>query len=265
MSDPKPEFSKRKLMALLATKYPSRALIEAGWTPSDHKAARRTPTALIEAGWTPSALIAAGWTPSALRAAGWTPSDLRAAGWTPSDLRAAGWTPSALIEAGWTPSALIEAGWSPSALIAAGWTPSDLRAAGWTPSALIAAGWTPSDLIAAEEEWESIPTLIKPYTALLEQIKAGQRIHKQSVFGPECDPKTNLCKTPMCTAGHLVNMAGEIGYKLREKYGWEGAATLIHRKSCPDVAPQNFGSIPQEYAMAYIEERAAEEAAEAGQ
>jgi hypothetical protein len=63
----------------------------------------------------------------------------------------------------------------------------------------------------------------------------------------------------MCTAGHLVHMAGEIGYSLKAKYDWVFAAMLIHRKSRPDIEPQNFGSIPQKFALAYIEERAAEE------
>ena len=193
--------------------------------------------------------------PSALRAAGWTPGELIAAGWTPSALRAAGWTPSALIAAGWTPSALIAAGWTPSALIAAGWTPSALRAAGWTPGELSAAGWTPGPF----REWDDIPILEKPYTRMLAQIESGERIHNQSTFGPDCDPGKNLCNTPMCTAGHLVNMAGEIGYKLLEKYGWERAAFLIHTKSRPDVPPQNFSGIPQELALAYIRERAEEE------
>jgi len=224
-----------------------------GWTPSERRAA----------GWTPSALIAAGWTPSALRAAGWTPSALIAAGWTPSELRAAGWTPSALIAAGWTPSALRAAGWTPSALIAAGWTPSELIAAGWTPSELRAAGWTPSELEQVEKEWESIPIIPNLYTRLLAEIESGARVHNQMEFGPDCDPKTNLCKTPMCTAGHLINMAGEVGYKLLEKYDWTGAATRIHRKNRPDVPPQNFNCIPQEWALAYIRERAAEETGKA--
>ena len=188
--------------------------------------------------------------PSALIAAGWTPSDLIAAGWAPSGLRAAGWTPSDLIAAGWTPSDLIAAGWAPSALIAAGWTPSDLRAAGWTPS----------DLIAAEKEFQSIPIVKQPYAQLLAAIESNTRKHDQSTFGPECDPQANLCKTPMCTAGHLVNMAGEVGYSLSKKYGPAGAARLIHRRWRPDVPPQNFGSIPQKFAMAYIRQRAKEEA-----
>src|SRR3990167_6623045 len=207
----------------------------------------------------PSALRAAGWTPSALRAAGWTPGDMIAAGWTPSALVAAGWTPSALRAAGWTPSALVAAGWTPSALVAAGWTLSALRAAGWTPSALRAAGWTENQLNDAEDEWNSIPILIKPYTRMLAEIKAGQRIHDQSKFGPESNPKENLCRTPMCTAGHLVNMAGDIGYELMKKNGWGTAAGLPPIKTRSDAPPQNYGNIPQKFAMAYIEQRAAEE------
>jgi hypothetical protein len=149
----------------------------------------------------------------------------------------------------------------PSDLRAAGWTPSALRAAGWTPSDLRAAGWTPSDLIAAEELWNSIPAIEKPYSRMLADIEERKRIHDQSTFGPEdFDPKRNVCKTPMCTAGHLVNMGGEDGFKLKDAYGWERAALMIHMKSRPDAPPQNYGGIPQEWAMAYIRERAAEEA-----
>lgn len=60
----------------------------------------------------------------------------------------------------------------------------------------------------------------------------------------------------MCTAGHLVNMAGEMGYKLKDKYGWAFAASMIHEKSCPHLPQQNYGGIPQEWAEAYIEEMA---------
>lgn len=67
----------------------------------------------------------------------------------------------------------------------------------------------------------------------------------------------------MCTAGHLVSMAGAKGYELLKKCGndFSLAAGLIHMASRPDAPQQNFGSIPQEWAMAYIEERAAEEEA----
>jgi len=136
---------------------------------------------------------------------------------------------------------------------------NDLIAAGWRPNYPIAAGWTPSDLREIDEEWESIPHEAMPYTRMLQDIESKARIHDQSTFGPECDPGTNLCQTPMCTAGHLVNMAGEAGCRLRQKYGWGIAAEIIHSKWRPDVPPQNFGSIPQKFAMAYIRERAKEE------
>jgi hypothetical protein len=103
--------------------------------------------------------------------------------------------------------------------------------------------------------WESVPKLEKPYTQLLTDIKEKKRTHNQSTFGTveDFDPALNVCGTPMCTAGHLVNMAGKVGYELKKKYGWEAAATFIHRKSLPDFPVQNFGSIPQSWAMSYIE------------
>ncbi len=72
-------------------------------------------------------------------------------------------------------------------------------------------------------------------------------------------------KTPMCTAGHLVNLAGTVGYALVKKYDLPAAARMIHIKNRPDVPPQNYGSIPQRLAIAYIRERVAEEAAKGGQ
>ena len=104
------------------------------------------------------------------------------------------------------------------------------------------------------KEWESIPVLDKPYSHLLSDIEAKKRIHRQSTWGPEdgCY-EVNVCETPMCTAGHLVNMAGSIGYDLKKKYGWKDAATLIHIKAHPDFPLQNFGGIDQTNAMAYIE------------
>jgi hypothetical protein len=99
--------------------------------------------------------------------------------------------------------------------------------------------------------------LDKPYSKLLEDIKAKRRIHAQSTFGPDdCPAEQEVCGTKMCTAGHLVNMAGEIGYKLRHKYGWAVAAGMIHYKAHPGYPCQNFGSIPQDWAIAYIEEAA---------
>ncbi len=138
---------------------------------------------------------------------------------------------------------------------AAGFSASSLRAAGFSASDVRAAGFSASDVA----EWDTIPVLEKPYSHLLSDIKAKKRTHDQKTYGPEAQPSDNICGAHMCTAGHLVNMAGKIGYALKDKYGWQGAANLIHAKSRPDVPPQNFGTIPQEWAMAYIEERAAEE------
>ncbi len=103
------------------------------------------------------------------------------------------------------------------------------------------------------------PLVLNPYSKMLAQISEGQRHHDQSTFGPDCDPAANLCKTPMCTAGHLVNMAGQSGYELKKKYGWSLAATLIHERAHPGWPCQNFGAINQEWAMAYIEEMAERE------
>ena len=106
-----------------------------------------------------------------------------------------------------------------------------------------------------DEFWASIPKIDKFYTKLLEDINNKKRIHKQSTFGNVYDfnPEFNVCGSPMCTAGHWVNMAGTKGYELQRKYGWEGAANILHRKVYPDYPCQNFGSIPQSWAMAYIE------------
>jgi hypothetical protein len=105
-----------------------------------------------------------------------------------------------------------------------------------------------------------IPEVKNPYLRMLADIEAGKRCHQQSTFGPDdAYPDMNICGTPMCTAGHLVNMAGPDGYALKDRLGYAGAATLIHMKSRPDVPPQNFGNIPQKWALAYIEARAAEE------
>lgn len=55
-------------------------------------------------------------------------------------------------------------------------------------------------------------------------------------------------------------MAGQVGYELRKKYGWSTAARMIHFKAHPDQPCQDFGAIPQDFAMAYIETMAEREA-----
>ena len=169
-----------------------------------------------------------------------------------------------LLDVGGVPMSLYDYKYS-AKLLASGFTAAQLRALGFTAAELRALRFTAAKLwalrfTAAElAEWDAIPVLNKPYSTLLADIEAGRRIHNQNNWGPDYDPARNLCKTEMCTAGHLVNMAGEVGYNLQKKYGWKIAATLIHRKSRPDVPPQKFGFIPQKLAIAYIRERAAEE------
>ena len=99
------------------------------------------------------------------------------------------------------------------------------------------------------------------YSRILADINATKRILDQNTFGPDGGPKANLCDTPMCIAGHTVNLAGEAGYKLSESLGFAGAARLIHLLSRPDVAEPRYDSCPNEWALAYIEARAAEDAA----
>ena len=121
-------------------------------------------------------------------------------------------------------------------------------------------GWLSQDQREMIEEkraelMKEIPTLIKPYTTLWNDIQAETRVFKQSTFG-ECedfDPELNLCGSPMCWAGHMVNMGGKEGYELKKKYGWETAASLMHDKLYPTISPQNADNIPQEWALAYIE------------
>ena len=104
---------------------------------------------------------------------------------------------------------------------------------------------------------------MEPYTTLLNDINAKKRKHQQSTWGPEeCPVEEKICGTAMCTAGHLVNMAGERGYQLKDKYGWAGAAFMIHKKAHPNYPCQNFDNIPQEWALAYIEEMADREQSE---
>ena len=66
----------------------------------------------------------------------------------------------------------------------------------------------------------------------------------------------------MCTAGHLINMAGAVGYKLAGEYGMPGAAAILMEKAHPGWPQQDHGPIPQDWALAFIEEMAKREAAE---
>jgi hypothetical protein len=115
------------------------------------------------------------------------------------------------------------------------------------------------ELVSALTGDQEIPIVEKLYSTMLIQIQSKNRLLEQSTFGPASDPETNLCNTPMCIAGHTINIAGADAYKLQERLGFSATAFLIHAVSRPDVPAPRYDSYPNEWALAYIEERAAEE------
>ena len=259
----------RKALAILAIDKSKPNAVSEGYTVARLISAGYTVARLISAGYTVARLISEGYTVADLISEGYTVADLISEGYTVADLISEGYTVARLISAGYTVARLISAGYTVARLISEGYTVADLVRAGYTVADLINAGYTVADLINAGvseydlEEWNSIPLLNKPYTSLLNDINNKKRIHQQSTFGPEeCVSENNVCGTAMCTAGHLVNMAGAMGWKLKEKYGWKDAATLLHLKSHPNYPVQNFGGIPQSWALAYIEEMAEKESNE---
>ena len=158
------------------------------------------------------------------------------------------------LAAGYTLSQARAAGYTLSQARAAGYTLSQALAAGYTLSQARAEGYTDSDF----EEWNSIPVLVKPYTKLYADIKNKLISYDQSTFGPRvCPADEEYCGTPMCAAGHLVHMAGKVGYDLLEKYGdFKLVATMIHAKYNPQMPMQNFGLTNTENAIALIEYQA---------
>jgi hypothetical protein len=118
-----------------------------------------------------------------------------------------------------------------------------------------------SGLRIYRKDLESLPTLTKPYSLLLQDILTKKKIHNQSRFG-DVNPENNTCDTPMCTAGHFVFLAGKRAFDFVKKYGYAHAYYALHHKIYPDIPAQNSESIPQEYALAYIEEMAEMEAGE---
>jgi hypothetical protein len=146
--------------------------------------------------------------------------------------------------AGYSASELRSEGYSASALLSAGYSASELRSAGYSASDVRLAGCSASDVLSA-------PKLTKPYTKLNDDLKHGRRKFNQKSFGDE-KGKAHPCETPMCIAGHLVSMAGEDGWKLREKLGFADAAALIHAVSHPDIPCPNFGGYDDELALGFI-------------
>jgi hypothetical protein len=175
--------------------------------------------------------------------------------WFKAGLSARDWFKAGLSVRDW-----IEAGLSVHDWFKAGGSVHDWIKAGGSVRDWIEAGRSVHDWIKAGgsvRDFPKIPKLENPYTTMLAQIKAGNRIHNQRTFGPHDAPPVNICNTPMCTAGHLVSMAGVEGWKLKEQFGFAGAATLLHYEAHPDWPCQNFGVIPQEWAMGLIEHYAA--------
>jgi hypothetical protein len=208
------------------------------------------------AGFTASQMLRAGFTASQMLRAGFTASQMLDAGFTASEMLDAGFTASEMLDAGFTASEMLDAGFTASQMLRAGFTASQMLRAGCTASQMLRAGFTASQMLDAET-----PLLQKPYTALLAAINANERKFQQSTFGPDNSPSQDyICKTAMCTAGHLVSMAGAQGQALKDKLGFAQAAALIHAKAHPDYPCQNFGSIPDAWGLAYIEMMAGVEA-----
>ncbi|MBL8644417.1 MAG: hypothetical protein JNK21_10840 [Rhodospirillaceae bacterium] len=157
-------------------------------------------------------------------------------------------------------ASLRDAGYSAADLRDAGYSAADLRALGYSAADLRDAGYSAE----IDEMLKDVPLLDKPYTRLLNDIREKRRTHKQSTFGDldHYEPDDNVCGMPMCTAGHFVQMAGKAGFKLKRTYDWTGAYQLLHMKAHPDTPPQSTASIPQDWAMAYIETMAVKEAAQ---
>lgn len=103
-----------------------------------------------------------------------------------------------------------------------------------------------------EAIFEKVPLIVKPYTQILNDLKSGIRCHNQGTFGPD-EKEKHICGTAMCTCGHLIQLAGEPGWILKQNTSWEEAGRLIHMKAHPNAPCQDFGSIGDEIAKDYIE------------
>ena len=174
------------------------------------------------------------------------------------EVRAAGYILEDAMAAGYSLEDAMAAGYSLREALAAGYSLREVLAAGYSLREVLAAGYSLGEV---QELDDSIPAIHQPYTQMWQRINDGAIKHSQSTFGPDADPATNLCKTAMCTAGHLVNMGGKKGYALKDKFNFKTAAALIHYKAHPGWPCQDFGNIKQEFALAYIEIMAGHEAA----
>ena len=179
---------------------------------------------------------------------------------------AAGYSLREACDAGYSLSAALAAGYSLLAARAAGYSLSEALAAGYSLGAACAAGYSLSAARAAgyslgEAEikwWKSAPKIEKPYTTLLSDINNKKRNYRQSDWGDikDFDPNRNICNSPMCIAGHLVNIMGKWGYELLvEKCNgsFYQAATIIHNELHPDFPAFIFTITDQDTGLAYIE------------
>jgi hypothetical protein len=246
---------------------------------------------LAKAGFTPRKLIDSGWTRAKLEDDCWSSDDIWDSSLSVRSSVTAGWTKEEMIEFGILPSfhasdlldsypeqKMVKLSWqeimehdvlAPCRLVAAGWKASIkdtketclrelVRSCGWSAKTLVQAEWSLKDLLE-DKEWEKIPFVTCPYSQIFDDILTGRRKHDQNTFGPARYGGVGECGTPMCTAGHLISLAGNAGIDLCTKFGVEIAAVVIHSKWRPDVPAPNFGPIPIAYALAYIQERAKEE------
>lgn len=106
-------------------------------------------------------------------------------------------------------------------------------------------------------DWNEIPVLEKPYTRLMNDLKDKKRRISQDISVPlGYSNEIDISQTPMSTGGHLINLAGQIGVQIMDRYGWKVAGALIAEKAHPGWPQQNYDKIPDEWALAFISEMA---------
>ena len=71
-----------------------------------------------------------------------------------------------------------------------------------------------------------------------------QKIYTAAIATPESLNMSDVhgCQTTHCRAGWAVHLAGEAGYALEQRFGWELAAMKIYDASCPGykISPVRF-------------------------
>ena len=71
-----------------------------------------------------------------------------------------------------------------------------------------------------------------------------RKIYAAATSTPESLDMSDVhgCDTTHCRAGWAVHLAGEAGYALEKRFGWELAAMKIYDASCPgyQISPVRF-------------------------